>query len=110
MCIATVPGLWIERHFVQAIIHQDQTAAGDSEFGNTNRLRSEVKSDQAGWAGHGVKALNCNSKMQNQISTVKCFGISLDIIKTGLQVGAHQDGPVRAVSRAYRNSILVASR
>jgi len=32
MCIATVPGLWIDRHFVQAIIHEDQTAVGNSEF------------------------------------------------------------------------------
>ena len=55
MCIATLPGLWIERHFAQAIIHQDQTAVGDSEFGKTNRLRSEVKSDQARRSGHGLK-------------------------------------------------------
>src|SRR5258705_10097823 len=63
MCIATVPGLWIERHFVQTIIYKDQTAMGDSEFGNPNRLRSEVKSDQARRSGHGVKGLNRNSKM-----------------------------------------------
>src|SRR6266446_1222130 len=66
MCIATVTGLGIERHFVQAIIHKDQTAAGDSEFGNPNRLRSEVKSDQARRSRHGVKGLNRNSKMQKQ--------------------------------------------
>ena len=66
MCIATLPGLWIERHFVQAIIHEDQTAVGDSEFGNPNRLRSEVKSDQARRSGHGVKGLNRNSKMLKQ--------------------------------------------
>jgi hypothetical protein len=39
---------------------------GDPEFGNTNRLRSEVKSDQACRTGHGVKALNRNCKMPNQ--------------------------------------------
>src|SRR5437667_3550742 len=66
MCIATVTGVWIDRHFVQAIIHEDQTAVGDSEFGNTNRLRSEVKSDQARRSGHGVKGLNRNCKMQKQ--------------------------------------------
>ena len=66
MCIATVTGLWIERHFVQAIIHEDQTAVGDSEFGNTNRLRSEVNSDQAGRSGHLVKGLNRNCKMLKQ--------------------------------------------
>src|SRR5438132_5701958 len=69
MCIATVTGVWIERHFVQTIIHEDQTAVGDSEFGNTNRLRSEVKSDQARRSGHGVKALNRNYQMPKQIST-----------------------------------------
>jgi hypothetical protein len=90
MCIATVPGLWIERHFVQAIIHEDQTAVGDSEFGNPNRLRSEVNSDQAGRSGHGVKGLNRNSKMPNQISMVKCFGNWPDIINTGLEAGAHE--------------------
>jgi hypothetical protein len=36
---------------------------GESEFGNTNRLGSEVKSDQARRSGHGVKGLNRNSKM-----------------------------------------------
>ena len=61
-----MPGLWIERHFAQAIIHEDQTAVGDSEFGNPNRLRSEVKSDQACRSGHGVKGLNRNSKMLKQ--------------------------------------------
>ena len=66
MCVATLPGLWIERHFVQAIIHEDQTAVSDSEFGKPNRLRSEVKSDQACWCGHGVKGLNRNSKMPKQ--------------------------------------------
>jgi len=35
----------------------------ESEFGNTNRLGSEVKSDQACRSGHGVKGLNRNSKM-----------------------------------------------
>src|SRR5206468_12488397 len=64
MCVATVTGLWIDRHFVQAIIHEDQTAVGDSEFGNTYRLRSEVKSDQARRSGHSVKGLNRNSKIQ----------------------------------------------
>ena len=66
MCITTLPGLWIKRHFAQAIIHQNQTAVGDSEFGNTNRLRSEVKSNQARRSGHGVKGLNRNSKMPKQ--------------------------------------------
>ena len=42
MCVATVPGLWIERQFVQAIIPEDQTAVSHSEFGKTNCLRSEV--------------------------------------------------------------------
>jgi hypothetical protein len=51
---------------VQTIIHEDQTAVGDSEFGNPNRLRSEVKNDQAGRSGHGVKGLNRNSKMPKQ--------------------------------------------
>src|SRR5438067_13670127 len=64
MCIATVTGLGIERYFMQAIIHKDQTAVADSEFGNTYRLRSEVKSDQARRSGHGVKGLNRNSKIQ----------------------------------------------
>src|SRR5882724_5515227 len=66
MCIATVTGLGIERHFVQAIIHEDQTAVGDSEFGNPNRLRSAVNSDQARRSWHGVKALNRNCKMLKQ--------------------------------------------
>ena len=66
MCIATVPGLWIERHLVQAIIHKDQTAVGGSEFGNPNRLRSEVKSDQARRSWHGIKGLNRNCKMLKQ--------------------------------------------
>ena len=69
MCVATLPGLWIERHFAQAIIHQGQTAVGDSEFRKTKRLRSEVKCDQARRSGHGIKALNRNSKMPKQIST-----------------------------------------
>jgi hypothetical protein len=43
-----------------------QRAVGDSEFGNPNRLRSEVKSDQARRSGHGVKGLNRNSKMLKQ--------------------------------------------
>jgi hypothetical protein len=30
----------------------------DSEFGNTNRVRSEVECDQACRSGHGVKGLN----------------------------------------------------
>ena len=64
--------LRIERRFAETIIHQDQTAVGDSEFGETERLRSEVKCDQARRCGHRVKALNCNSKMRKQISTVKC--------------------------------------
>ena len=55
MCIATLTGLWIERHFAQAIIHEDQTAVGDSEFGNTNRVRSEVECDQACRPGMALK-------------------------------------------------------
>jgi hypothetical protein len=54
------------RQFAQTIIHEDQTAVGESEFGKTNRLRSEVKSDQARRSGHGVKGLNRNSKMPKQ--------------------------------------------
>ena len=38
----------------------------DSEFGKTNRLRSDVKGDQAGRSRHGVKGLNRNSKIQKQ--------------------------------------------
>jgi hypothetical protein len=70
MCITALPGLWIKRHFAQAIIHQNQTAVSDSEFGNTNRLRSEVKSNQARRSGHGGKGLNRNYEMPKQISTV----------------------------------------
>ena len=71
MRITTLPGLWIEGHFAQTIIYEDQTAVCDSEFGNTDRLRSEVKSNQARRSGHGVKGLNRNSKMPNQISRTK---------------------------------------
>jgi hypothetical protein len=72
MCVATLPGLRIERHFAQAIIHEDQTAVGHSEFGKTDRLRSEVKSDQAGRSGHGVKGLDRNSKMPKQNFNDEC--------------------------------------
>jgi hypothetical protein len=72
LCVATVPGVWIEWHFAQAIIHEDQPAVDGSEFRKTKRLRSEVESDQARRSGHGVKALNRNSKMPNQISNAKC--------------------------------------
>src|SRR4029077_4516324 len=71
MCVATLPGLWIERQFAEAIIHENQTAVGDSEFGNTNRLRSEVKSDQARRSGHGVKGVNRNSKMPKKNFSAK---------------------------------------
>ena len=69
MCVATLPGLRIQRHFAQAIIHQDQAAVGDSEFGKTNGLRSKVKCDQALRCAHRVKGLNRNYKMPKQIST-----------------------------------------
>jgi hypothetical protein len=36
---------------------------GDSKFGNTNRLRSEVEGDQARRTGHGVKG--CKSQFKN---------------------------------------------
>ena len=49
MCVATQTRFRIKRHFAQAIIQQDQAPMGDSEFRKTNRLRSEVKSDQACW-------------------------------------------------------------
>jgi hypothetical protein len=70
MCVATLTGLWIERHFAKAIIHENQTPVDESEFGNTNRLGSEVKSDQARRSGHGVKGLNRNYKMPKQIPTL----------------------------------------
>src|SRR6266481_2180050 len=66
MGVTTLPGLRIERQFAQTIIHEDQTAASNSEFGKTERLRSEVKSDQSCRSGHGVKGLNRNSKMPKQ--------------------------------------------
>ena len=56
----------LERKFAKAIIYENQTAVGESEFGNTNRLRSEVKSDQARRSLHCVKGLNRNSKMPKQ--------------------------------------------
>src|SRR5262245_36704517 len=68
-CVSTLGALWIERHFAQAIIEQDQTTVGDSKFRQTNRLRSKVKSDQARRSGHGVKALNRNHEMPKQISS-----------------------------------------
>ncbi len=56
-------GLRVERHLSQAVIDQHQTAMGDSKFGNTNRLRSEVEGDQARRTGHGVKG--CKSQFKN---------------------------------------------
>jgi hypothetical protein len=69
--VTTLPGLRIEGRFAQPIIYEDQSAVDRSKFCETDRLRSEVESDQAGRAGHGVKALNRNSKMQTKISTAK---------------------------------------
>jgi hypothetical protein len=43
----------------------------DSEFGKTNRLRSEINSDQACCCGHRLKGLNRNFKMPNQISPIE---------------------------------------
>ena len=61
--VTTLAGLRIEGRFAQPIIYEDQTAADRSKFRETDRLRSEVESDQARRSGHGVKALNRNYKM-----------------------------------------------
>jgi hypothetical protein len=69
--VTTLPGLRIEGRFAQPIIYEDKTAVDRSKFRETDRLRSEVESDQTRRAGHGVKALNRNYKMPKQISTAE---------------------------------------
>jgi hypothetical protein len=64
--LAALSRLGIKGRLAQMIIHQHQTAVGHSKFCETDRLRSEVKSDQARWSGHGVKGLNRNLKMPKQ--------------------------------------------
>jgi len=64
--IATVPRLWIERYFAQALIQEDQSAVSNSEFRETDRLRSEVKTDQTRRSGHGDKGLNRRNEFINR--------------------------------------------
>src|SRR6478672_9693632 len=102
MCLATLPRLRIERHFAQSIIHQSQTAMGDSEFRKTNRLRSEVQSDQACWGRHGVQWLIETEFSWQAVKTLKG---ERETTSAGLKPGVNETdsgNPSRQISRTLQ--------